>query len=72
MECPMCKGRRSCPECDGIGDVTCPDCDGLGCESCLSSGARPCPPCQGTGVCPRCKGEGAVQTQGVRDHLYEM
>src|SRR3972149_5798423 len=27
-ECPMCHGVRSCPECDGLGEVICGACGG--------------------------------------------
>ncbi len=62
MECPMCKGDRSCPECDGIGEVVCDACGGKGghCEQCKGLGHYVCRPCDGSGTCPRCKGEGKV------------
>jgi len=65
VECPMCRGNRSCPECDGLGEVTCDACDGRGtdCEQCHGEGRYICRPCDGTGACPRCKGEGEMQPE---------
>ncbi len=62
MECPMCKGNRSCPEYDGIGDVVCDACGGKsgGCEQCKGLGHYVCRPCDGSGECPRCNGEGKI------------
>ncbi len=62
MECPMCKGNRSCPECDGIGEVVCDACGGKsgGCEQCKDLGHYVCRPCNGSGECPRCDGEGMI------------
>ena len=61
----MCRGNRSCPECDGLGEVTCDACDGRGtdCEQCHGEGRYICRPCDGTGACPRCKGEGEMQPE---------
>ena len=60
--CPMCRGLRSCRECDGLGDDTCPDCrgSGNGCDQCQGSGTVACKPCRGSGACPRCGGEGEI------------
>ena len=65
MECPMCKGRRSCPECDGLGDVICDACDGspVDCEQCAGTGRYVCKPCDGSGACPRCKGQGEIELE---------
>ena len=62
MECPMCKGDRSCPECDGIGEVTCHACGGTGsaCGQCKGLGRCVCWPCDGSGACPRCKSKGQI------------
>ena len=62
VECPMCHGVRSCPECDGLGDVMCGACGGEGgdCEQCYGIGHYVCKPCDGSGACPRCKGAGEV------------
>jgi len=61
--CPMCRGLRSCPECDGLGDDTCPECrgSGNGCDQCQGSGRVVCKPCRGSGACPRCGGEGEIE-----------
>lgn len=61
-ECPLCKGRRACPECDGFGEHECPECRGRDeeCISCSGIGSMICPHCQGQGVCPRCRGEGTI------------
>ncbi len=58
----MCRGNRSCPECDGLGEVPCDACAGTGgdCEQCGGSGRYVCKPCDGSGACPRCKGEGQI------------
>lgn len=63
VECPMCKGNRSCPECDGLGEVVCDACQGRGggCEQCGGTSRYVCKPCDGSGVCPRCKGEGSIE-----------
>ena len=36
----MCNGNRSCPECDGLGEVICDACGGEGadCEQCKGVG----------------------------------
>jgi hypothetical protein len=62
MECPMCKGNRSCPECDGIGDLVCDACGSKGgdCEQCKGLGHCVCRPCDGSGACPLCNGEGKI------------
>jgi len=59
----MCRGNRSCPECDGLGDVICDVCEGEGanCQQCHGVGRYVCRPCDGTGACPRCKGEGKLE-----------
>ena len=58
----MCHGVRSCPECDGLGEVVCEPCEGKGgdCEQCHGAGHYVCRPCDGSGACPRCKGAGEV------------
>ena len=62
VECPMCHGVRSCPECAGLGEVMCGACGGEGgdCEQCHGAGHYVCRPCDGTGACPRCNGTGEV------------
>jgi len=59
----MCHGVRSCPECDGLGEVLCSACRGKGdeCEQCYGIGHYVCKPCDGSGACPRCKGTGEVE-----------
>ncbi len=66
MECPMCNGNRSCPECDGLSDVVCDVCDGKSdeCEQCVGTGRYVCKPCDGSGVCPRCGGEAEIEISG--------
>jgi DnaJ-class molecular chaperone len=61
-ECPLCKGRRSCPECDGLGEHPCSACvgDNESCPTCDGTGAEPCLHCKGQGICPRCRGEGEI------------
>ncbi len=68
MECPMCNGNRSCPECAGLGAVPCDACGGKGgdCAKCNRVGQYECKPCNGSGVCPRCKGEGEVEPEGSK------
>jgi hypothetical protein len=63
MECPLCRGRGSCFECDGVGSVTCDACDGLGdgCYQCEFSGLFTCLPCDRTGLCFRCRGVGRIE-----------
>ncbi len=50
----MCKGNRSCRECDGLGTVPCDACGGKGgdCAKCDRVGQYECKPCNGSGVCP--------------------
>ena len=74
MECPMCGGRGSCRECDGLGEVACGACDGLGdgCEQCQDTGRYVCVPCDGSGACPRCKGKGEVETSVSSLFRYEF
>ena len=61
----MCKGNRSCPECDGLGSVACDACGGEdgACEQCKGTGSYVCRPCDGSGVCPRCQGEGEIKRE---------
>lgn len=63
MECPLCRGRRSCPECDGFGEHVCPTCHGEDqeCSLCQGKGVESCHHCQGRGTCPRCRGEGEIE-----------
>ena len=63
MKCPMCRGARSCPECDGLGAIVCETCAGKAgdCEQCHGEGRYACQPCDGSGACPRCKGEGEIE-----------
>ncbi|HEU4758663.1 MAG TPA: hypothetical protein VFT91_01660 [Dehalococcoidia bacterium] len=70
--CPLCRGSRNCPECDGLGAVTCGECDGQGCPACEQLGVRPCLPCDASGVCPRCKGEGEISEAGASPIIYEL
>ncbi len=64
----MCKGNRSCRECDGLGTVPCDACGGKGgdCAKCDRTGQYECKPCNGSGVCPRCTGEGEVEPEGSK------
>ncbi len=61
----MCKGNRSCRECDGLGTVPCDACGGKGgdCAKYNRTGQYECKPCNGSGTCPRCKGEGEVESE---------
>jgi hypothetical protein len=66
LECPLCRGNRSCQECGGLGDVICDACGGAGadcadCQQCHGEGRYVCRPCDGGGACPRCKGQGEIQ-----------
>lgn len=67
VKCPMCSGRRSCPECDGLGEVICDACHGRDaeCEQCKGEGHYVCRPCDGSGACQRCKGEGETEPDAV-------
>lgn len=63
VKCPMCRGSRSCPECDGLGEEICSVCGGGSpdCEQCNGEGRYVCRPCDGSGACPRCKGTGEIE-----------
>ncbi len=63
VEYPMCRGLRSCRECDGLGDDTCVDWKGRGgsCDECNGGGKVICEPCKGSGACPRYGGEGKIE-----------
>jgi hypothetical protein len=58
----MCRGSRSCRECDGLGGVICDACGGAGADrqQCHREGRYVCRPCHGGGACPGCKGEGEM------------
>jgi DnaJ-class molecular chaperone len=68
MICPACGGTGLCSNCQGTGRETCPDCNGVGqvtetCPLCLGTGqynGETCPTCNGLTTirvtCPTCNG----------------
>jgi len=70
IECPLCRGSRACPECDGFGenDLTFPGTE-HGYESYVDPVLELCFRCQGQGECPRCYGEGQIYLP--TDHQVE-